>query len=339
VQKGTGVILGYEVHDRDEFGGFGGQHAERFVPASQIIPVINAPWRPDQVREVPDFASITNLLQDIMEMNLYTLATAKEQSKKIAFLQKNQGATGSPGPRGNSVTSTPGQSRQSLQTSWGEIYEGFVGEQMNLLASPTPGVQHIPYMQYNYGQVAASLGFPYEFFTLDLSSLDFSRQKGMLLLVNHACRPWRQWISDDMMKPLWNWSVGLAMARGLIPLAPVNDKGVSEWSQVEWQAPEELWIDRQEAMQADIMEIQAGFLTYSRASKRRGNDFESDLRAKARDLQMIKKIAAEYDVDPEELSKIQIPGQTPPAPEPEKETPEPEDDDSPEDTKEGPKDE
>jgi hypothetical protein len=56
---------------------------------------------------------------------------------------------------------------------------------------------------------------------------------------------------------------------------------------------------------------------------------------------MIKKIAAEYDVDPEELSKIQIPGQTPPAPEPEpeKETPEPEDDDSPEDTKEGPKDE
>jgi capsid protein len=129
------------------------------------------------------------------------------------------------------------------------------------------------------------------------------------------------------------------MARGLIPLAPVNDKGVSEWSQVEWQAPEELWIDRQEAMQADIMEIQAGFLTYSRASKRRGNDFESDLRAKARDLQMIKKIAAEYDVDPEELSKIQIPGQTPPAPEPEKETPEPEGDDSPEDTKEGPKDE
>jgi capsid protein len=149
---------------------------------------------------------------------------------------------------------------------------------------------------------------PYEFFTLDLSGLDFSRQKGMLLLVNYAIRPWRRWLIDSFLSPLWNWRVAMAMRSDLSPAPSVN--GVSEWNKVEWQCPSEITIDRQQDMQADILEIQAGFLSLGQACKRRGVEFEDQLRQKANEQKLIESIAAETGVDPDTLSKMQIPGQT-----------------------------
>jgi capsid protein len=63
-------------------------------------------------------------------------------------------------------------------------------------------------------------------------------------------------------------------------------------------------------MQADILEVQAGQSTWSKAAKRRGGDLESNLRQKAEDIKLIQEIATEYGVDEEELLKAQIPGQT-----------------------------
>lgn len=308
VNKQTGQIEMFCVHSRDNDGTFSMKHLEEDVLAENFIRVTTPPWRIDQVREVPDFAPIITTLQDIHEMNKYTLNTAKWQSMILGFLKKQAGSGLNSFVRGSSNPAVT--SRQTFKFDWGEILEGLPGDELDMASSTTPNNTHIPYVKLQLALCASSLSMPYEFFTLDLAGLDFSRQKGMFLLVNFACRPWKRWLIDSFLRPLWNWRIAMEMRPGgaLAPAPATN--GISEWMKVDWQCPEEPWIDRQEAQQADVLEIQAGLNTLGRASKRRGNDLEDTLREKAQEQKLIEQIAGEYGVDPEKLVKMQIPGQT-----------------------------
>jgi lambda family phage portal protein len=304
----TGRIKAYRVHVRDSFGGFMGPHPESDVPAEEMICAVRPPWRADQIREVPDLAPVIPALQDVHEMTSYALNTAKVQSAHIGFLKRISGMGLNTLPR--STTSPTTTQRQMFKMDWGDIMEGFPNEDFDMKASPTPNAQHIPFVKMHYAIIAAGLGFPYEFLTLDLAGLDFSRQKGMLLLVNHAVRPWKHWLIEKFLQPVWNWRIAMEMApgRALSP-APVDAQGISEWAKVDWHPPEELWIDRQQAMQADIMEVQAAQATWSQAAKRRGYDFEKQLEQKADDIDLVNKIAAAHNLDPEDLLMAVIPGQ------------------------------
>lgn len=311
VNPTTGQVEKYLVHERDKDGGFSFQHRETAIDAESIIPVIKPPWRADQVREIPDLVPIITALQDIGEINKMTLATIKAQTKFVGFLKKQSGV-GMPLPRRGQTQTV--EQRQQFEHKWGTILEGLPNEAIDLLVSPTPQSNHVPYIKYAYALCSAALGFPYEFFTLDLSGLDFSRQKGMLLLVNYATRPWKQWLADTFLMPLWQWRLAKEMGPGgdlrPAPSQLRNGFGMSEWSKVDWQFPEELWIDRQEAQQADTLEIQAGLGTLSAAAKRRGYDFAELLEAKAKDEMLIDAVEARTGVPRERLVKMQIPGQT-----------------------------
>lgn len=308
---GTGIALAYCVHSRDKDGLFSGEHAETWVARENIIPVISPAWRPDQIREVPDLAPVVPHLQDIHEMNQYTLNTAKTQSMVMGFLKKIGGMGMNSLPRGSSASPTVGQ-RQVFRFDWGQVMEGFPGDDLEMKVSPTPNAQHIPYMQMQLGFCAAALDFPYEFFTLDFSKCDFSRFKGVLLWVNKTCRPWRSWINESMNQRLWNWRIAKAIKAGDLPPAPVDARGISEWFKVEWQAPEELWVDRQESNQADMLAIQMGLDTATRAAKRRGFDLDEIRRERAEEIKTTNDIAKEYNIDAGQLEKLQIPGQTEP---------------------------
>lgn len=310
VNRETGEILGYRVHARDSRGTFGADHPERTVAAEAMMPVICRPWRPDQIREVPELAPIVPALQDIHEMNTYTLNTAKAQSNVIGFLKKMGGGGLNSMSRSSGTTPTVGE-RQTFKFEWGQVLEGFPGDDLEMKTSPTPGAMHIPYLQLQYGLCACALDTPYEFLTLDFSKANLSRMSGVLLLVNKAIRNRQRWLIDSMLHPWWCWRVARAMAPGgdLAP-APVDSRGRSMWDRVDWQPPEEVWVDRQEAQQSDVLEIQAALTTFQRASKRRGYDFEDTLRERAEEELIIDRVAAETGVSRDRLVKMQIPGQT-----------------------------
>lgn len=311
----SGVIEGYMVHSRDPSGGFGAKHQERFVPRANMIPVVNPSWRPDQVREIPMLAAVVPVLKDLHEMNNYTLWSAKYQAQNVGALKKNGGPGANAGPRGSSTASTVGQ-RQTFKTEWGMFYELFPNEDVINLSSNIPNVQHIPYLQWQLTLASQALGVPYEFFTLDFSKADFSRMKSVLMFVNHALRPWRRWLAESQDQRIWNWRIAKAIKDGDLPPAPTelrNGVRVSEWWKVRWQAPEELWLDRQETNQADILEWQAGLITHAELAGRRGKHSETVLRAKAKEMKRIEQIEKEEKLPPGSLVKLQIPGQTGPS--------------------------
>lgn len=307
VDVASGRVLGYQVHARDANGGFSGKHTERFVDAANMVAVIRPAWRPDSVREIPDLAPIIPTLTDLHEMNTFVLNTAKAQSMVIGVQKKQQGLGMNSAPRGT-TTQTIGK-RQTWQTDWGQIMEAFPGEDLDLKASPTPGSTHIPYMQLQLGLAAAALNFPYEFLTLDFSKADYSRMKAILLLVNRTARGWRKWLNDRMNQRLWNWVIAKGINNGDVPPAPEVD-GVSQWFRVEWQPPEEPWIDRQEAQQADILEVQSCLGSLTAANKRRGQDLADVVDLRIREFKLIQARCAAAGVPVDAIFKMQIPGQT-----------------------------
>lgn len=306
----TGRAVAYCYWSRGKDGTFtGGTYS--WLDSRDVLPVVSPYWRPDQLREIPDLAPIVPHLQDIAEMNAFTLNTAKLQSMVMGFLKKQGGMGLNSLPRG-STPSQPGQ-RQIFKFDWGHIMEGFPGDDLDMKVSPTPNAQHIPYMQMQLGLCAAALDFPYEFFTLDFSKCDYSRFKGVLLWVNKTCRGWRKWLNDSMNQRLWDWRIAMAISDGDLGPAPVNSRGVSEWNRVDWQAPEELWVDRQESNQADLLEWQLGLGSLAKAAKRRGRDLEDLLIEKADTLRLAARIEADKGLPPGSLIRAQIPGQTDPS--------------------------
>jgi lambda family phage portal protein len=306
----TGQVVDYCVHARAKDGTFSAGHDERFIARENILPVVRPAWRADQVREVPDLAPMIPALQDLAEANKYQLSTFKTQSQVIAALKKG-GAVGTTLPRGT-TTPTVGQ-RQTFKAEWGQIMQLNPGEDLDMKVSPTPGPQHIPYIRLQLALAAPCLDVPYEWFALDFTTADFSRQKAIMLLANKALRNWRAWLNESMNSQLWNWRIPMAMKQGDLPAAPTEQRNgfeVSTWDRVEWQAPEEPWTDRQESNQADMLEWQMGLVPLSVAAKRRGGDLEDRLRQKAEDLKMAAEIEAEYGLPPDTLIKAQIPGQT-----------------------------
>lgn len=313
VDPGTGIVLGYRVHGRGKDGTFGGKHEERFIPREQMIPLITPPWRPDMVREMPDLSAIVPAFQDVHEANKYQLNTFKAQSQIIAALKKLGGAGSNSLPRG-STSPAPGQ-RQTFKTEWGQVMEMFPNEDLDLKVSPTPGAQHIPYMKLQIMLAGTALDFPYEFWTLDFSNADFSRQKAILRMVYKTVnRSWVPWLRSGMQR-WWNWRIAKAIKDGVLPPAPTEKNAagmdVSQWYRVEWHAPEEIVTDRQEANQADLMEYQLGITPLSMIVKRRGPaSLEDRLRMKAEDETLIDRVSAETGVPRERLVKdVVIPGQ------------------------------
>lgn len=336
VNPDTGEIIGYWVHSRDKNGGFSGDHKEVFVKAENMIPVIAPPWRPDQIREMPDFSTIVPHMKDMAEANRHTLNTMKTQSKLFAWLS----TSGSNGPLGGSRNSNPMNTvnqRKSFQLDALEVMHLNPNETLNMGSSPTPSATHIPYMQMQAGLAAAGINYPYEFYTYDFSKCDFSRMRAVVGLINRSSEIWRTWLAESLDK-LYVWRVAMAIRDKEIPPAPVGKDGKSEWNLVDWQAPEDITIDRQAEIQADTLEFQMRQNTMSSIARRRGKDYSDVLRQQARDWKLEEKIADEEDVPPELMHpKAQIPGQTSnagPIGQPEKDMPIKHDDDGKEDKKE-----
>lgn len=304
----TGIALGYWVHDRDENGGFDGPHGERYIAREYIIPVTRRPWRIDMRREIPDLAPIIPILTDFHEMDTYVRNTAKVRSQIVGFMKKvnGQGANSQPRSQGQQAV---GQ-RDSWRMDWGQMYNMFPNEDVVFPALNIPDPNTIPFMKMELLLASSAMNLPYEFFTMDFSSLDFSRQKGVMLIVNTVRNTWiKSWLNPRMNQRLWNWRIAKAIKDGVLPAAPVDQRGVSEWWKVEWQGDQELNLDRQNANQSDIIEWQMGLEPLSAAASRRGRDLQDTLLEKARILKMAAEIEKQNGLPPGCLINAQIPGQ------------------------------
>jgi lambda family phage portal protein len=308
----VGRVTDFCFHGRDKNGAFSGEHEKKWYPARDVVHVARI-WRVDQVRGVPDFAPIANVLADIGEINTATLSKAKLDALAAWIINKAGGAANPSFSlrSGNQTAKTVGSTPLS-KADFGMIFEAEPGETLTSFNSNTPGTQYGPFMEFNLMLACAGIGMPFEFVMMWFSKGNFSSSRAALMQAARTIESWQAWLIDNMLDPIWQWKIAQAIKRGMIPPAPtkfVAGHQVSQWYQVDWTAPPMDWIDPQNAIQTEMQEDQIGASNLSKINRRRGQDFEAVIRRKARDLRMVDRIAQEEGVDPSRLTFVQIPGQ------------------------------
>jgi capsid protein len=307
VDPATGEVLAWCVHGRDKDGGFFGDREQAWIPSAEMVGPVGRLWRFDQVRCLPELAPVANLLVDMNEVNQYAMNKMKADQLMAWIHTRSQSSTATLRGRGGTNVSQPAGTQPLSKMDFGQIFE--TDGELQSFASQTPGNNYEPFMEMNLRIFCACIGLPYEYAMLFFGKANFSSSKATRLLVQRTVESWQTDIAEDFFKPIIWWRISLAIMRGELPAAPVGDDGMSEFWKWEWQVPSLEWIDEQNAVQAEMQTYLLGATTLSAINGRRGRDLEETLRIKAKEKVLIKSIAKEFSLNPEELSFVQIPGQ------------------------------
>ena len=311
----TGITVGYYVMNRNDQGIVSNGNKYDFIPRENFL-YVGKPFRFDQMRCIPELAPVINMIRDYNDLKDATLEKARNDAKMVAIITANTAmGPGRLGPRG---VATEVNSPQLEKFENGQIHYIKNGESVQSYESKTPNSQYASFTEGILRAIGASLGLPYEFVLLDFSKGSYSSSRTALLQTYRTFEAWQEWMARTMLQRLWNWRIAKAIKRGELKQAPVDDRGVSQWYQVQWAFPEFGWVDPQNEAQANLLKWQLGTDTITNMNKKNGRDVEDVFEEKASEIAIAEQKAQEVNAKHgtsltwRDIISAQIPGQASP---------------------------
>ena len=249
--------------------------------------------RPSQVRGVPELATVCDDIQDVDEYDELEMVAAKV-SATLAVAVKREGAIDYELAR--RADDNEDDRLQNLQVGAFQYLEP--GEDVQVISGNRPNVNSIDYLVYRLRKVGATLGVPVEFLLMTIGQTSFSASQGMVLLYQQTVENEQRSLYPPLSR-LWRWKVGRWLA-GLDTQIPIPenvraaiDAGEVKPFDVVWQPPGFRWINRVAQVAADASYLQMGAISLDDVCATFGQDVETVLQRKARNISTAKRIAAE----------------------------------------------
>lgn len=287
----SGIILGYYIGTRDNTGRVDNENP-RYVRKENVIHVAS-PYRPDQLRGIPELAPVVTTLSDLNMLQSATLQKAKLDANNGVAIKTAEGAAKMPttGLRNNTPNANKTLDPQYETINGLRVFYIRPGEDVQSLASNTPGNSYVPYNEFLLRLVGSSIGLPSEMLLLDFRQSSFSSNKAAMAQVYRTFTNWNYWLVESLMQRVWNWRIAKFINDGLLDPAPVDDRGVSEWYRVEWSQPDYSYLDPEGSIDAKMKEWNLGIGSISQFARLRGSDGEDALTAKIGDIQTAHRLA------------------------------------------------
>lgn len=305
----NGKITHWCIWDRDETGGFTNKDLASWVSVKHVLVLFDR-RRPDQVMPYPQLAPAANMLQDVNEINQFTLRQAKVQSAVAVVHQK--GATGKPlhGGGRNSKAGEGGDEKikKNVESVGWSLID--TDGQVSMLTPSTPSSTYDSFIKLNIQFVGMCVSLPFEFLMLFFGEGTYSSSKATLMQAREAIHGRQQGLIRFILRPLWIWRISKAVADGLLPPPP---DGLFDYTKVYFQLPSFEWVDQKDSVQTEMQQVLAGFRSRREIAAKYGYDFDTLLRENARDLKKISEVEKEFGLPPGSLSKIQLSGSPEPA--------------------------
>lgn len=280
----SGILTGYWICDRSPDGFINTRSAE-FVPRENFIHVVY-PWRFDQARGVPELASVINKLTHLRNADKYTLLKVKNEAQQFLVVTKEQGGgLANSMPRNSRTTTDSNDNKQSIVAhEWGHLWNMKIGENVKPVGGMTPFGTYVPYLEWEVKTLASALGLPWEFILMVFTEGSFSAQRSALLHALHKIVQWHGDLARAFCQRTWNWRIAKAMKEGDLPLAPKDERGVSQWYRVDWSLPDMGWVDPEAAADAQVTAWKFGKTSLKRVASAEGRDRTDMLAEKADDI-------------------------------------------------------
>ena len=262
------------------------------LPAENVLHVFD-PDSPSQVRGCPSLQHSINHLLDEMELLALEKHAVKDNSDITRVLTTNRAAVDDGDFRLGGTPQPAGSDASWMQTILGgKLVALQQGEDIKPFESNRPSPTFTGFLEHLRRDSALGM-LPFEF-AADSSKLAGS---GVRLTVAKADRrfSYRQTLLiDRMLRPLWLWVIGQAIASGKLPSA-------EGWTEVNFTTPRRVTVDAGRESQQNREDVRAGLKTLTDHFAELGMDIHEELENRAREMKLIAETAQKYGLDPRSL--------------------------------------
>lgn len=277
-------------------------HDADVVPAERVL-FLPRRQRLGQTRGISAFSGIAWIF-DQVDGQIESVTVAARMAACFGLIFKREARFD---PTGLSkVTDEHGTSRKNFGVSPGMFLELDPGESIEQIQGQHPHQNFGEFIRLLTRLCARPFGLPLEVALLDFSQSNYSSSRGALL---QAWQTWKceQAILKRFMSRIFAWKLSEWMKDGL-GAGPKKNADKHAWMTPGWQ-----WVDPTKEIQAAMMAVEAGFDTASSVAARHGFDFEENMTARKRELEIAKrngiKLAKSTLTRDEEPPKTDAPAQ------------------------------
>lgn len=262
------------------------------LPAENVLHVFD-PDSPSQVRGCPSLQHSINHLLDEMELLALEKHAVKDNSDITRVLTTNRASVDDGDFRLGGAPQPAASDTSWMQTILGgKLVALQQGEDIKPFESNRPSPTFTGFLEHLRRDSALGM-LPFEF-AADSSKLAGS---GVRLTVAKADRrfSYRQTLLiDRMLRPLWLWVIGQAIASGKLPAA-------EGWTEVNFTTPRRVTVDAGRESQQNREDVRAGLKTLTDHFAELGMDIHEELENRAREMKLIAETAQKYGLDPRAL--------------------------------------
>lgn len=236
--------------------------------------------RPDQYRGVPYLAQV---IEPLLQLRRYTeseLMAALVQSFFTAWI-----TTGTEQPQipfnetgAGDVAGVPSSNPDEISESENEYEMGpgsvahlEPGEQITFGNPNIPTAGFEAFVKTFCRLVGAALELPYDVLIKEFNA-SYSASRGALLEAYEAFKMRREWLTDDLCRPVYEIFLAEAVARGRI-VAPgffVDPLVRNAWCGAMWIGPAQVSLDPKKETEAAILQVNNGFKTRTQVTRELG---------------------------------------------------------------------
>lgn len=173
---------------------------------------------------------------------------------------------------------TGGSRELQLDLREGGISIGAPGQKPHILESKRPNANFANFTNIILRSISASLGTSYESVTKDFTKANYSAARAAMNEAWKTYKFYRRWFAAHYCQPILEMVMEEAILRGLvnIPLAKFYAQPAL-WCNATWVGPARGFVDPVKEIQAIIMSLQNGLMTFEDAWGERGEDFDEGL--------------------------------------------------------------
>lgn len=286
----NGRPLSYRVFQRTETGSY---INPKEIPADSFVHVFD-PKRLDQYRGITAFHAAINTLRDIKEILENEKMGVKWATSQAGVITSATGGdesgydfdeTGTD-PNGNAIRTQTTENGALTILSPGEDFKAFSYDR------PSPSFQG--FLKTLYREVALSLDLPYGF-VYDMSELGGPTARLESAQAQRTFRRWETILEDKAIDRLKNLALADGIQRGEIP-------ATKAWMKGKWMFPAHPTIDVGRESKANLDENRQGAKSLADIYSEQGKDSEEELRQIAKEQKLIKDLAVEFGITPQDIS-------------------------------------
>lgn len=268
------------------------------VPASSVIHLFN-PLRPGQLRGIPHLTQALVRLQELDKFDDATLLRQQIANLFAAFITRQQGTDA---PSVMPLTGLPATESQDdrpiLTMEPGILQELDPGETMEFSDPPDVGGTYVDFVKQQLRHIASAAQVPYEVLTGDMSGVN---DRTVRLILNDFRRMLQSWqqqiIGFQFCRRVWMAWMEQAWLSGALPLPADYLTNPYPWADVAWMPQRWPYLNPVQDVEAEQLEIRAGFSSRSATVSEHGEDTEAIDAAQAADNARADALKLSYDSD------------------------------------------